>query len=189
MKRTPLRRKTPIKRRRTKPRRLVPADEMANWIERGMPMGTMTGAVFYPNPGSRSRTKYARRPRDMARMAWIKSQPCCMAQMEAWRLRREHPDGDRLLGLWDGPLTFAGCRGAIEAHHAGRRAKGQKAPDDTCIPMCRAHHRGDDIGITRYRGPFAGWPRGAVKAWELAMVDVYQRRYADYVAGAADAPY
>ncbi len=169
---------------------LVPPSEVAGWIERGMPMGTMTGAVFYANTGPPPRrTKYARRPRDLARMAWIKTLPCAMAQMEQWRLRREHPDGDRLLGLWLGPFAFTGCRGVIEAHHAGEHGKGQKAPDDTCIPMCRAHHRGDDIGITRYRGPFARWPRGELKRWELAMVEIYQRRYAEHLAGRDAATY
>jgi len=199
MKRTPLKRKTPLRRRRrAKPERmapLVPADEMAGWIERGMPMGSLTGVTFYRNdqlPGppspsrpARRRTKYSRRPRDLAFMAFVKRQPCCMVQMESWR-RSLHPGGMtgvRLLGLWKGPLAFTGCRGVIEAHHAGARGTGQKAPDNTCIPLCEAHHRGDDIGITRYRGPFAGWPRGAVKQWELAMVELYQRAYAEHLAG------
>lgn len=37
------------------------------------------------------------------------------------------------------------CRGCIEAHHAGVRGLGQKAGDQTAIPLCVKHHRlGDD---------------------------------------------
>ncbi len=155
MKRTPLRRKTPLTR----------------------------GARRAP----RRRTKYARRVRDFEFMGWVKMQPCAMLQMEAWRLRRQHPDGDRLLGLWQGPLVFGRCRGVVEAHHAGRHGTGEKSPDAETIPLCEAHHRGDDIGITRFRGPFAGWPRGTVKLWELAMVEIYRERYAAHASGGTDA--
>lgn len=102
-----------------------------------------------------------------------------MLQMEAWRLRRQHPDGDRALGLWLGPLDFGRCGGAVEAHHAGERARDRKAPDDTCIPLCYEHHRGERCGITSPRpgSLFSGWPPHAIKAWELAMVAIYQARY------------
>lgn len=118
-------------------------------------------------------------------MGWVKSLPCCLALMEALRLRCDHPDGDRLLGLWHGPFAFGDCRGAVEAHHAGERGYSQKAPDDTCIPLCEGHHR----ALTDRAGIFAGWPRGAVKAWELAMVELYQRAYAEFLAGCADETY
>lgn len=187
MKRSPLRRKTPLRSRTPMARvgrHKLSKRRLATIIEGiGDPMAETTRlleAVRGPRLSTaKRRNKYARRERDLPYMGWVKQQPCCMVQMEAWRRLRQHPDGDRILGLWRGPLVFGGCRGAVEAHHAGEHGQGQKAPDDTCIPLCEAHHRGDDIGITRYRGPFAGWPRGAVKAWELAMVEIYRLRYAE----------
>lgn len=143
------------------------------------------GAIAKRKP-PRRRNKYARRVRDFAFMGYVKRQPCCMTQMEAWRRLRQHPDGDRILGLWRGPLSFLGCRGSIEVHHAGESGTGQKSRDDETIPLCEAHHRGDDVGITRKRGPFAGWPRGAVKAWELAMVEHYRALYAAERAASSD---
>lgn len=117
----------------------------------------------------RRRTKYARRERDTARMLWTKAQPCavgCMLGVEYWR----------------GPVAPGRCTGPVEAHHAGMRGVGQKAADDTVIPLCSGHHR----ALTNRSGAFAGWPSGAVKRWELAMVAVYQQRYAEYFAGGAE---
>lgn len=81
--------------------------------------------------------------------------------------------------LWSASMPPGRCSGPIEAHHAGVRGLGQKAPDDTVIPLCSGHHR----HLTDRSGPFSGWPRGAVKAWELAMVELYQRAYAAHLAG------
>lgn len=111
---------------------------------------------------SRSTTKYGRRPRDMERMGWIKTQPCALAfgfavAEEAW------PHG----------LSPDACGGITEAHHAGVHGLGQKAPDDTCIPLCSHHHR----CLTDRRGVFSGLPSGAVKTWELAAIAYYQARY------------
>ena len=33
------------------------------------------------------------------------------------------------------------CEGRTEANHSGDRPKGRKADDDTCLPMCHAHHQ------------------------------------------------
>lgn len=33
------------------------------------------------------------------------------------------------------------CDGPIEAHHAGSRGMSQRAHDNTCIALCRRHHR------------------------------------------------
>jgi len=36
---------------------------------------------------------------------------------------------------------LSGCTGTVEAHHAGPRpGTAMKAPDSTCIPLCRGHH-------------------------------------------------
>jgi hypothetical protein len=43
------------------------------------------------------------------------------------------------------------CMGRIEAHHAGDKGYGQKAHDETCVPLCLLHHRNwhDASGIFR----------------------------------------
>ena len=78
------------------------------------------------------RSKHARRPRDHFYMGWIKQQRCAIGMM-----------------LAPGVLFRFPCNGPIEADHAGRRGLGQKADDDSCIPLCRQHHgdRHDRRGI------------------------------------------
>lgn len=65
-------------------------------------------------------TRYSDRPRDPAYMSWVRRQRCAVAV----ELR-----------------TPSQCGGPVEAHHAGERGFGKKAPDDTCIPLCMRHHR------------------------------------------------
>jgi hypothetical protein len=120
----------------------------------------------------RDGTKYSRRPRDMARMAWCKHLPCTLAR-----------PGAPFAEFWHGPADVDGCRGPIEAHHAGEHAGWQKAPDDTVLPLCDHHH---DC-LTDRRGVFAGWPKFSLKRWELAAVESYQRAYQDHLA-TAEAP-
>lgn len=106
-------------------------------------------------------TKYSRRPRDLDRMAWIKTLPCSVSGVMV------APD------LWRGP-TPDRCQRAIEAHHAGEHGLGAKPPDDTCIPLCDHHHD----ALTDRRGVFSGWPRRAVKEWEIAVIAHFQDLYA-----------
>lgn len=73
-----------------------------------------------PIARGRSRTKYARRERDLEYLAWVRRQPCLVAA---------------ILGCG------VDCGGPIEADHCGERGLGQKAPDATALPMCRHHHR------------------------------------------------
>lgn len=113
-------------------------------------------------------TKYARRERDYERMAWCKTLACAVAA------------GGISSPLWMGPAPDA-CQRGIEAHHAGERGIGQKAPDNTVIPLCDHHHD----ALTDRRGIFGGWPHHAVKLWELGQIDHYQRVYARLVAGSA----
>lgn len=115
------------------------------------------------------RSKYARRPREFDRMAWIRTQPCVIRTESAqwWATR-----GSAM--MWrGGDVSGDRCEGTIEAHHAGIRGVGQKALDDTVVPLCSHHHR----DLTDRRGLFADWPPGTLKAWELGVVDHYQRRY------------
>ncbi len=179
MKRSPLRRttslkrRTPLARKRSRARRQrvlvqAAAAHLAGNRERADELIELADAP-------RRRTKYARRDRNLEFMRWVKTLPCALARPL-----------DKMPPEWIGGLSpCPAAAGATEAHHAGRRALGRKAPDDTCIPLCPFHH----AALTDRRKPFRGWPRGAVKAWELAMIELYQRRYAEHVAGRDAAPY
>lgn len=119
-------------------------------------------------------TKYARRERDYDRMAWVRSLPCAVLGYQSPDSLPSSLGSLMLPPWWHGPQVDP-CRRWTEAHHAGEHGYGNKAPDATVIPMCDHHH--DSLG--ERRGIFAGWPHGAVKQWELAMIAYYQRRYAE----------
>lgn len=109
-------------------------------------------------------TKYSRRERDFDRMAWCKTLPCAVVKLD----------------VLEGPAGRLGrmllCDGPVEAHHAGEHGVGQKAPDDTVVPLCVLHHK----ELTDRRGCFAGWPPHALKEWELALIERYQGYYDVY---------
>jgi hypothetical protein len=68
----------------------------------------------------RQRSKYSRRTRDYAYMAWVKTLDCCVA---------------RELN------TYSFCRWPIEADHAWNDGMGRKCQDRFTVPLCREHHR------------------------------------------------
>lgn len=109
----PLRRATPLKRRRSRPRR-GPA-------------------------------------RSPAYLAWVRTLKCAA------------------------PQGLHGCRGKVEAHHAGARGLGQRAGDDTAIPLCTFHHRAWHDG----RGVFVDWDKATRAAWVAAVVSEVQQRWLD----------
>lgn len=164
MKRTPLHRKTPLRRsKRTRPpipRKLIQSLAAPSSVTEQMRSALGDPAPMFREISPRKRSKYARRPRDMPRMLWTKHQPCAVGSLIG-------------VELWLSPVPPGRCSGPVEAHHAGVRGVGQKATDDTVIPLCAGHHR----ALTDRAGAFAGWPRGAVKRWEMAMVALYQERY------------
>ena len=66
------------------------------------------------------------------------------------------------------------CRGRIEAHHAGRKpGLALKAPDDTCVPLCRNHH----ADVTERKGPFAGRTREEMRVTQDAWIAETTARY------------
>ena len=68
------------------------------------------------------------------------------------------------------------CDGPIHAHHAGRRpGVGMKAPDDTAIPLCSAHHRAWHDGA----GPFLGMSKLERFAWSLVRIGEVRALYAE----------
>ena len=101
-------------------------------------------------------SKYRQRPRDTARMLWIKSLPCC-AQ-------------DVML-----PLEHVGpCDGPVEADHAGGGSgMGRKADDSTCIPLCVRHHRAPGLEHLL----FGNVPHGEVRRWKRWQAEQYRMRY------------
>lgn len=65
------------------------------------------------------------------------------------------------------------CDGAVEAHHAGVRGLGQKAHDNTCIPLCTVHHR----AWHDHRWPFSSMVKGERRDWALGMISRTQRSW------------
>jgi len=82
-------------------------------------------------------------------MLWVKRQPCCAAPM-------------------------GGCQGAVEADHAGTRAMGRKAGDDTCIPLCQHHHTQRHA----FHGPFKAWDRQTMRSWLKYQISHHRGLYA-----------
>lgn len=68
-------------------------------------------------------------------VAWVKRQPCLVCG--------EHP---------------------VDPHHAGQRAYGRRAHDETCVPLCPAHHREwhDCTGFFRDRLQRQAWTERAM---------------------------
>lgn len=90
-------------------------------------------------------SRYRERERDLEYMGRVKALRCLLADVEG-----------------AGP-----CGGAVEADHAGTRAFGLKAPDDTCIPLCTVHHR----DRTDMRGFFRSFDRWRMRQWCDAAVE------------------
>jgi len=124
VKRTPLRRKTPIT--RTPMRR---------------------GA---------KRSKYARRQRYDEFMEFVHTLPCAVSVYSM---------------PWEHELTR--CYGAIEADHMGERARGQKASDDTCVPMCHHHH----VERTIHHGVFWHATKEQLREWRAAAIAATQESF------------
>lgn len=118
-------------------------------------------------------TSYSRRERDTDRMGWIKTQLCAVTGTS--------PEA----GPWRGPKPPDQCQRAVEAHHAGRHGLGQKSDDDTCVPLCDHHHD----ALTDLTGVFNGWPPGALREWQNAMIERYRARYETRLLGLRTATY
>jgi hypothetical protein len=111
----------------------------------------------------RSRTKvYRRRPRDLAYLRQVRSLPCVVPE---------------LLEDWG----CTPCSGPVQADHVGRRAFGQKCPDDQTASICRGHH-GER---TDYRGTFAGYGAAEMRCFCDRAIAVTKARLAARGAGVA----
>lgn len=104
------------------------------------------------------RTKYARRERDTPYMMAVKAMPCAAASFEMpWQIDHHTP-----------------CSAVVEADHMGDRGRGQKAKDDTCVPMCSRHHaeRGDHTGLFRQA------TKELLRGWRAMVIAATQERLA-----------
>lgn len=108
-------------------------------------------------PKPRKTSAYARRPRDIPYMSWIRSKPCAAGE------------------LFAATSIVAPCDGRVEADHVGRRPIGRKADDRTCVPMCQHHHRQRD----NFHGPFRVWSGDQMREWLAGLVIAYQEMYAN----------
>jgi hypothetical protein len=91
------------------------------------------------------KSKYARRPRDRAYLAFVRSLACSVSE--------EWPQF---------PAQPTPCMGPIDPDHDSRgRGLGQLSDDRTCIPLCRGHH--DDRQFKR--GVFKGMKRADIGLW------------------------
>ena len=103
-------------------------------------------------------TKYARRERDIDYMLLVKGLECILARNDE-----------------AGP-----CTGVTEADHAGLDAGlNQKAPDDTCIPLCSGHHLDRHACTGYFRGREKAWKRD----WRLVAIEITQRELAHDTEG------
>jgi hypothetical protein len=113
-------------------------------LRRGAPLRRGVGIRAFRS------TKRRRRPPINDYVRWVWCQPCCARD-----------------------IATTPCYERVEADHAGRRGYGQKASHDTCIPLCRNHHR--ERGT--FSGTFKMWDQAMMRAWLERMVARHQSAY------------
>lgn len=92
------------------------------------------------------------------------------------RRRRARPTDDPAYLAWIcAPACNAGA--PSEAHHHNLRGAGigRKAPDRNAMPLCTPHHV---PGIHAIAGPFGGWSKDELRAWQDQRVLALQARWA-----------
>jgi uncharacterized Zn finger protein (UPF0148 family) len=86
-------------------------------------------------------------PEDIERLAWLRTLPCCAPGHE-------------------------NCPGPVGVHHdTQHRAKGKKSPHSRGMPMCTDSHV---FGFHANAGPFKGWKKAQLRAWQDEQVAKYQ---------------
>lgn len=104
------------------------------------------------------------RDHDFAYMAFVRARACAIHGMM----------DPRSVGL----VTVFECFRAAQAHHAGTRGLGQRAPDRTCIPLCARHHR----DLHDATGVFLGWSKAQRREWQDERIAEMQALYASHGA-------
>ena len=102
------------------------------------------------------RNSYAKRPRGLAYMEWVHTQPCLITVSGA-------------AGLFTPRAELYRCDGPIEADHLGERIAGYgtRAPDATCGALCKGHH----WQRTGYRRFFGNITNELRRAWCDAAIE------------------
>ena len=156
MKRSPLRRKTPIARRDPKPakaRKRLPA--------------------------KRATERRSSRVRDEAYLAWLRLQPCAVHAFCVSILRV--PEIRKGAGIVVENLADAArCSGPTDPEHRREGVgMGQKASDRDAWPCCRKHHgdRHDGTGV------FKGWTRASMSEFIRTQIAEANARYDAELAG------
>ena len=111
---------------------------------------------------ARGDTKYRRRARDLPFMRWVKRQTCFVRVLSPFSLVAELRPVVMPTKAIETP-----CSGPIEADHMGERGMGQKAADDTCVPMCRGHHRERHD----HAGTFRPLKKPELRAWRARAIE------------------
>jgi hypothetical protein len=89
------------------------------------------------------------RERNPEFMEFVRRQPCSV--------RVDPPDPNRITP----------CSGRVEADHMGDRAMGRKADDDTCAPMCHAHH----VQRSSHHGSFRDLMKPELREWRARQIE------------------
>lgn len=72
------------------------------------------------------------------------------------------------------PCARCGKRCTVSVHHhTGRRGLGQRASDESAMPLCPACH----MGLHDNNGPFKGWTREQLRAWQDEQCTQHRARY------------
>lgn len=113
-------------------------------MKRGKPLRRTQMRRTWMKKGKR-KSKYARRERDIDYMLWCKTLPCLLAGLEG-----------------AGP-----CSSVVEPDHVGLDSGiGCKPPDDTCVPLCSAHH----VDRHAHTGYFRDRPKAWIRDWRLNAI-------------------
>lgn len=89
-------------------------------------------------------------------MRWVKRQTCFVRELAPSDVK-----------------TF--CSGPIEADHMGERGMGQKAADNTCVPMCGGHHRERHD----HAGTFRPLKKPELRAWRARAIEHTQAAWSN----------
>lgn len=132
-------------------------------LKRSTPLRVRSGLNRTTRLRARGDTKHARRPRGDEYMAWISKQRCTVCRF--WKRLHEASGARTILNesdlKCDGRIDVdhAGCRYT--------QGDGTRAFDWTCIPLCRRHHqmRTANAGTPGQAGIFSGYTREQHRRW------------------------
>lgn len=134
-------------------------------MKRNTPLRRSTPIRRTPMRRHRGSTKYSRRPRDLEFMGWARRQPCIVRELAPGSFMRASVT----------QTATTPCTGHVEADHMGARGLSQKADDNTCVPMCRQHHR----ERTDHTGTFRPLTRDELRAWRAVAIEHTQTAWSN----------